>query len=188
VKLPSLFVLGAVVVPALHAQTPAYVRDASLSRIPRAQAMAKDPALVQAVVEKNAGGESMDEVRARDREWRSNPSLPLRKTQVSSACGQRLRELTKDDAVIVEAILMDAQGANVCVSRETSDYWQGDEPKFQKSFGADKEVFLDEPALDASTGAHAVQLSVIVFDKKLKVGALTLTLRVAKPDAAAPNQ
>lgn len=77
---------------------------------------------------------------------------------------------------------MDAQGANVCVSRETSDYWQGDEAKFQKSFGADKQAFVDDPAFDASTGVHAIQLTVIVFDGKTKIGALTLTLRVRKQD------
>ena len=40
------------------------------------------------------------------------------------ACAERLRALIKEDSFVVEAFLMDAQGALVCASRETSDYWQ----------------------------------------------------------------
>ena len=78
---------------------------------------------------------------------------------------------------------MDKNGANVCVSKETSDYWQGDEAKFQKTFGASKDVFVDEPSFDQSTNVYAIQLSVVVRDAGKKVGALTLGLRVSKQDA-----
>ena len=75
---------------------------------------------------------------------------------------------------------MDAQGALVCATVETSDYWQGDEPKWQR-VQAKSPGFVDEPALDPSTGVYAVQLSVPVKDREAKVGALTLTLRLPKP-------
>jgi hypothetical protein len=144
--------------------------------------MAADPELLRAVAAKNAVRESMEDVKRKDREWMDNPRYPLRAELNGSPCAQRLRELTKDDPIIVEAILMDAQGANVCVSRETSDYWQGDEPKFHRTFSADREVFVDEPAFDASSATYAIQLSVLVRDGKVKVGALTLSMRVRKED------
>jgi hypothetical protein len=78
--------------------------------------------------------------------------------------------------------VMDRQGANVCVSKETSDYWQGDEPKFQKTFEADKPVFVDEPKFDESAAVYGVQLSTLVTDGQAKIGALTLGLRVKKQD------
>ena len=43
------------------------------------------------------------------------------------------------------------------------------------------QAFIDEPAMDASTGAFAVQLSRLVTDVHGgKVGALTLTLKISR--------
>lgn len=179
-----LGIVGLLMGPHARAQTGS-VRETALARIPQAWAVAADPQIVKAVVAQNAKAQSMDEVRRIDQEWAANPQHALRKALSGSACAQRLRDLTKDDPVVVEVILMDARGANVCVSRETTDYWQGDEAKFQKTFGAGKELFLDEPALDASTATYAIQLSVLVSDGQSKVGALTLSLRVPKKPATA---
>lgn len=165
------------------------VRETALARIPKARTVAADPEVTKAVLAKNALHESMEDVQRHDKAWTADSHYPLRKTLSTNACAQRLRALIKDDPLIVEAILMDAQGANVCVSSETTDYWQGDEAKWQKTFGANKEVFVDEPALDSSTGVYAIQLSVIVSDGMAKIGALTLTLKIRKEDVAAakPN-
>lgn len=41
-----------------------------------------------------------------------------------------------------EIFVMDNQGANVAMSDKTSDYWQGDEDKFVRSFaGGEGKVF-----------------------------------------------
>lgn len=180
-----LAALAGLAAPA-RGQSAASVRETALARVARAQALSADPELVKAVLDKNATQEPMEDVARKDKEWVENPRYPLRKTLSESACAQRLRDLTREDRIIVEVILMDDQGANVCVSRETSDYWQGDEAKFQKTFGAGKDVFVDEPALDASTGVYAIQLSVLVRDQGRKIGALTLSLRVPKRDVSAP--
>jgi hypothetical protein len=82
---------------------------------------------------------------------------------------------------------MDQHGANVCVSRETSDYWQGDEDKWKKPFVEGRAAFVDEPAFDASSATYAVQLSVPVSENGKRIGALTLTMKVRK-DAAAPGK
>ena len=182
-RLVVLVIVGLLTAPNVRAQSGS-VRETALARIPQAWAVASDPQVVKAVVAQNTKAQSMDEVRRIDQEWAANPQHPLRKALNSSACAQRLRDLTRDDPVVVEVILMDAHGANVCVSRETTDYWQGDEAKFQKTFGADKELFVDEPSLDASTDTYAIQLTVLVSDGRSKVGALTLSLRVPKKPAA----
>ena len=49
---------------------------------------------------------------------------------------------------------MDAQGANVCLSHETSDYWQGDEPKWQRIFRDGLAVFVDEPTFENPHDIH----------------------------------
>lgn len=158
------------------------VRGAALARLPLAQTLAADPEIMRALRSKNNGGETAEEIQRKDKEWTQNPQFALRKSLTNSACGQRLRELTKADANVVEVILMDKNGANVCVSHETTDYWQGDEAKFQKTFGETKDVFVDEARLDQSTGVYSIQISVLVRDGMAKAGALTLGLRVNKQE------
>jgi hypothetical protein len=164
----------------LLAQGTAAVKQTALARVTLAEQVASDPALRRAVAAKNATRESQETIAARDREWSSNPAAPLRKALTGSDCARRLRELIAPDPLVVEAILMDERGANVCVSRETSDYFQGDEEKWKKTFVEGRSAFVDEPAFDQSSGTYAVQLSVPVAEGGKRVGALCLTLKVKK--------
>jgi hypothetical protein len=181
-KLVVAIVLAAAATTALSQVGP---RETALARISRAHAIAEDPEVLSALRARNATPDSTAEIQRKDKEWMSNPQAPLRKTLSQSACAQRLREMTKDDPLIVEVILMDAQGANVCVSKETSDYWQGDEAKFQRTFVERKPVFVDEPALDESAQTYAVQLSLLIEDGPARLGALTLTLRIPRSELVA---
>lgn len=167
----------------LFAQTPGdgrtYATQMAYARLDRARSIAADPQIVRTVHAKNALGETMDAVRAKDAAWVRDSTYPLRKELTQNACARRLRELVAVDALIVEALVMDAQGSLVCSTTEASDYWQGDEPKWQRTVQA-KAGFVDEPALDSSTGVYAVQLSVLVKDGETRLGAVTLTLRLPK--------
>jgi hypothetical protein len=176
--------LLAVAPAALFAQEAAAVKQMAHARVRLAEQVAADPELRKAVAAKNAEGESQATIEARDREWAANPAAPLRKVLSANRCAARLRELIAPDPLVVEAILMDARGANVCVSRETSDYWQGDEDKWKKPFAEGRPAFVDEPAFDQSSATYAVQLSVPVSEGGRRIGALTLTLKVRK-DAVA---
>jgi len=155
-------------------------REMAYARMPLADKIATDPELIKAIVAKNRIPESMAEIRRIDDAWMHNPRYPLRKTLTSGPCADRLRKLVGDDKLVVEAFLMDERGGLVCATVETSDYWQGDEAKWQKTYRDGAAVFLDEPALDVSTGAFAVQLSRLIGDAHGKVGALTLTLRILR--------
>jgi len=181
----ALLALAALAPATLRAQAAVEVKQMALARVRLAEQIAADPELRKAVLAKNAEGESRQTIEARDREWAANPAAPLRKALTTSPCANRLRERIKIDPLVVEAILMDEKGANVCVSRETSDYWQGDEDKWQKPFVEGRAAFVDEPAFDASSATYAVQLSVPVLDAAKRVGALTLTLKIKK-DATPP--
>ena len=169
------------------AQGATAVKQMAHARVKLAEQVAGDPEIRKAVAAKNAEGESQQTIEARDREWTQNPAAARRKALTGSPCAVRLRELIGADALVVEGILMDERGANVCVSRETSDYWQGDEDKWKKPFLEGRAAFVDEPAFDASSATYAVQLSVPVSDAGKRIGALTLTLKVRK-DAAAPGR
>jgi hypothetical protein len=155
-------------------------RETAYARVTTAQRIAADPELQKAVEARNAAGESAVEIRRKDKEWQANPKHPLRTQLRTGACADRLRQQVAADAIVVEAFLMDDKGALVCATHETSDYWQGDEAKWQRTFGEGKEVFVDEPALDESSGVYAVQLSALVRAGKRRLGALTLTLKVPR--------
>jgi hypothetical protein len=163
------------------------VKQAAYARVALARTLAADPEVVKAVIAKNAEGETAEAIRRKDRDWGGPAGAPLRKALTQGPCAQRLRDVVKDDPLVAEAILMDAKGASVCLSRETSDYWQGDEAKWQKTFLEGREVLVEEPAEDASSGVFAVQLSVPVVDKGHRIGALCLTLKVRKDAVPGPT-
>jgi hypothetical protein len=165
----------------------ASVKETAYARVPLAKRLASDPEVLGYVVAKNAEGETAADIQRKDKEWMEQRDYPLKKTQLHSRCADRLRLLLKDDPVVVEAILMDAQGANVCISAETTDYWQGDEAKWQRTYQGGAEVFVDEPALDRSTGIYAVQLSVPVTRDGRHIGALCLTLKVRRELVEGPR-
>jgi hypothetical protein len=155
-------------------------RQTAYARIATAEAVARDPELLRAIKAKNQAGESGVEIQNKDRQWQANPRYPLRQELTNNACASRLKKLVGTDAIVVEAFLMDARGALVCATRETSDYWQGDEAKWTKTYRDGKQVFVDDPALDLSSNTYAAQLSLLVSEGETKIGALTLTLKVPR--------
>jgi hypothetical protein len=161
----------------------AKVREIAGARVPLAERIAADEAFQAELAAKNASGETPDQIQRKDKEWLAGGRAELRRAVTEGSCADRLRDMVKDDSFVVEAFLTDARGALVCATRETTDYYQGDEPKWTHTFQEGRRVFVDEPALDASAGTYAIQLSVLVSVNGAKAGALTLTLKV--PDVAA---
>ena len=78
---------------------------------------------------------------------------------------------------------MDNRGLNVGQSDETSDYWQGDEDKWQKSYlkGTDS-VFVDGMEFDESAGMYLRQISVSIADPQTgeTIGAITVGVDVLR--------
>ena len=85
--------------------------------------------------------------------------------------------VAKNSLWVTEAIVMDDQGLNVAVYPETSDYWQGDEAKWQETFlkGLDA-IHLGKIEEDASTGKYQIQISHSVKDPEsgVAIGAVTV--------------
>jgi hypothetical protein len=92
-----------------------------------------------------------------------------------------LKEIVAQHAFLVEIFVMDNQGANVCQTDKTGDYWQGDEAKFKKSYMDGKgEVFVDEVEYDDGMKANISQVSVPVMDMGKAIGAITFGVNVDK--------
>lgn len=81
--------------------------------------------------------------------------------------------------LVTEVIIMDDKGLNIGICDPTSDYWQGDEAKFQKSFGAGAgAIFVDEVEQDGSSQKFQVQTSMTIVDPAngQPIGAITIGL------------
>jgi hypothetical protein len=181
---PHTAALALVVLAATQDPLAARVRQTAYTRMDTALTLARDQAVVGFVAAKNAAEESMAAVRQRDARWSAGGEQALRKEVTGSACADRLRKLTADDPFILDVMLMDGQGALVCATRETSDYWQGDEAKWRRPVAEGAEAFVDEPAFDESVNAYAIQMSVPVISEGRRIGAVCVTLKVPRPTAA----
>ncbi|MGZ4807730.1 MAG: hypothetical protein ACXVJT_02815 [Thermoanaerobaculia bacterium] len=135
----------------------------------------KDPILIREVIAQNAARQSAAEIAAIDKAWMAGGENELVARLLSNACATRLKALTSTNPAFSESFVMDNQGANVCMTDRTSDYWQGDEAKWQKSFNGGKgATFVDQARYDVSSKAILVQVSVPVTDGGTVIGAITV--------------
>lgn len=152
-------------------------QDKVQSAIPRIKKIAADTAVVAAVKAQNAKKTPLAQIKKLDAAWISGETK-LSDQITARPCSARLQQLLNADKQLIEAFAMDDEGANVCMSDRTGDYWQGDEAKWRKSFNGGKgAVFVDERRYDSSAGAVIVQVSVPVLDQGKVVGALTVGVK-----------
>ncbi|RMF93555.1 MAG: hypothetical protein D6736_01550 [Nitrospinota bacterium] len=139
-----------------------------------------EPVIVRAVKEANAQGKSLEQIKAMDKRWRETPGIAdFMQALMDSECGRYLRRLQASAPYYAEIFVMDNQGANVCMTDKTSDYWQGDEAKFQKSFNGGKgAVHIGDVEFDDSTQAYLVQVSVPVKEGEKVIGAITIGIDI----------
>ena len=138
----------------------------------------KDPIIVKAVKEQNAKKMKLAEIQAIDKKWMDNQDTQSAE-MIGNACSKHLRELLAKNPNYSETFVMDDQGANVCMTTRTSDYWQGDEAKWKNSFNDGKgATFLDESKYDSSAKAVLAQVSVPVYDGGKVIGAITIGVLV----------
>lgn len=116
--------------------------------------------------------------------WRAQIELtdsPLINQVMSGPASDYLRQLVADSqGAIAEIILMDNRGLNAAISTVTSDFWQGDEDKFQQTYdlgGGGGSIHAGDVELDESSGMYVVQVSVPMVDAAGElVGAATFSL------------
>ncbi|MCB1835068.1 MAG: hypothetical protein KDH19_16775 [Geminicoccaceae bacterium] len=147
----------------------------------------QDPEVVAALHEQNAEHAGLDQagIDRLDDTWRGEAELgggPMISQVLSRPLSQLLtRQKNSNGTVVTEMFLMDNRGLNAGQSDVTSDYWQGDEAKWQKTFlvGPDA-VFIDEIEFDESTEMFQTQVSVSIADPATgdAIGAVTIGLNV----------
>ena len=148
--------------------------------------LAKNEVLISAIKAQNVQHAGLDEaaILELDKKWRAEKesgSFMMISEILESAASKELQKLQEmRDGKYAEIFVMDNKGLNVAQSEITSDYWQGDEAKFQKSFGAGKDgFFVDDMEKDESTGVYSVQISSVIHDPETgePIGAVTFTVQ-----------
>ncbi|MEO5509592.1 MAG: hypothetical protein ABIV28_06780 [Longimicrobiales bacterium] len=138
-----------------------------------------DPTLVSAVATQNAQNLTLTEIQRRDTEWVAGRDTARVRQMTTGACADRVRQLMAQKSIYSETFVMDNQGALVCASEKTSDYWQGDEDKFIKSYKSGTGgTFIGPSELDASSGEHLAQISLPIRSGGTVIGAITIGILV----------
>lgn len=177
---PVLAAIAALVaLPAAAHEFEAPLRALAAERL---AAIAADPTVTAAIAAQNRRTADLDEaaILALDADWRAQigaAERPMIDSVLENPAGERLRTLRAETAgLITEIFAMDARGLNVAASDITSDYWQGDEAKWQKTFLAGPDALhLDDIAFDESTQTYQAQVSLPVADPEsgAAIGAVT---------------
>lgn len=128
-----------------------------------------------------------DQVDALDKQWRAereSDDKPLIAATLSNPLSVYLSRMQgRSLGLFAEIFVMDRIGLNVGQSSITSDFWQGDEAKFQKTFpvGAGA-VFVDEPEWDDTFKIWRTQVNITIADEAgtTPIGAVTIEINLTE--------
>ena len=160
------------------------IRDLVESQI---KGWVSDPVLVDAIKAQNSkhAGLSQADIDALDKKWRAETSAsakPMIDGLLGRDASQKLAERKNGgEGLFTEIFVMDNRGLNVAQSDATSDYWQGDEAKWKKTFLAGPgALFIDEVEFDESTQTFQAQASLSISDPDSgeAIGAITVGVNV----------
>ncbi|WP_316859328.1 hypothetical protein [uncultured Cohaesibacter sp.] len=122
-----------------------------------------------------------------DEQWRAETKTddkPLIAATLSSPLSVYLSRMQGQSVgLFVEIFVMDNKGLNVGQSSVTSDFWQGDEAKFQKTFDVGPDaVFIDEPEWDDTLKIWRAQVNRSVTNPSTGklIGAATVEVNLTE--------
>lgn len=141
-----------------------------------------NPIVIDSIKEQNTQHASLgqSDIDRLDQTWRaetSSGSGALTSEVLSKPVSDYLSNaLEEQQGLVSEIFVMDNRGLNVGQSGLTSDYWQGDESKWQETFqvGPDA-IHLSDIEFDESSQTYSAQVSVSITDPNTQtvIGAAT---------------
>jgi hypothetical protein len=120
-----------------------------------------------------------------DKQWRAERKTddqPLITAVLSSPLSSYLTKIQAGSrGLYTEIFVMDSRGLNAGQSAITSDFWQGDEGKWQKTFqvGPDA-IFIDEIEVNEESGTENAQVNLSIAQDGKTVGAITVEINVTE--------
>ncbi len=121
-----------------------------------------------------------------DAQWMSEREAgvqPLIASTLNNPLSTYLTQVQAASAgLFTEIFVIDARGLNAGQSSITSDFWQGDEAKFQKTYDVGPgAVFVDEPEYDERTGTWRAQANLTLQDSAgVAIGAATVEVNLTE--------
>jgi hypothetical protein len=139
--------------------------------------------VVDAIKAQNAKHAAFDQAKLDelDKQWRAETKAaakPLVDSYLGNPLSAYLKKVKADaKGLVTEIFVMDDKGLNVGQSDMTSDFWQGDEAKWKKTFLAGPSaIFVDKIEKDESSQAFQSQISMAIADPATGkvIGAVTV--------------
>lgn len=140
-----------------------------------------EPTWVVEVAAQNGKAVALDAIKKIDAEWqKAEEELPIQQEKMGNACAKACKAVAAQLPMVKELFVMDNQGANVGQSSLTSDYWQGDEDKWTKSFNSGKGgLDVGKVKFDKSSNVNMQQVSLpIIAADGAVIGAVTFGIDV----------
>lgn len=143
--------------------------------------------VIAAIKEQNKKTEKLNQSKIddMDKKWRAETDAtarPMIEAVLGNALSGYLKSVKNDAAgLYTEIFVMDMKGLNVGQSDVTSDYWQGDEGKFQKTYGQGPgSILVDDVEFDDSSQTYQSQVSIAIVDpaSNAVIGAVTVGVNV----------
>ena len=145
--------------------------------------LAAEASLVAAVKAQNAQNLTIAQITTMDQAWVAGTATALVTAVTTGPCADKLRVMKAAKVSYREMFLMDNKGALVCAAEKPTDYYQGDEAKWQSSFNAGAgRTYIAPPAFDASANATLTQISVPVKDGSTTIGVLMVGVDASQLD------
>ena len=127
---------------------------------------------------------TQDQIDAADQQWRAEREAedqPLVAAILTNPLSSYLTQIqVRSGGLFAEIFVMDSVGLNVGQSSITSDFWQGDEAKFQNTFpnGPDA-VFIDEAEYNEGSDSWRTQLNMTMSNSdRQPIGAVTVEVNL----------
>ena len=151
----------------------------------KVKAWISDSVIIDAVKAQNAKNASLSQadIDTLDKQWRAETgagSKPMIDAVLANALSDFLKEQkAASNGLYTEIFVMDNKGLNVGQSDITSDYWQGDEAKWKKTFLAGTNaVHVGKVKKDESTQKFQSQLSLPIVVAGKNIGAITIGVNI----------
>ena len=135
---------------------------------------------------KNHENLKQNDINDLDQEWRRQTKVenqPLISSLLNRPLSAYLTRIqAHSGGIFTEIFVMDNKGLNVGQSSMSSDFWQGDEDKWQKTYlKSANQKFIDEPEFNEKRDVWVVQYNIAITDNEGKnVGAATFELNLSE--------
>lgn len=187
-------VLGILLAVPAHAQEAQEATDLLQAlirlRSPGIENVASRSQIVAAVVAQNTWDISDAEIQKRDKEWLAASGVtPFMESLQVNEAGRVLRSFVeRGNKTYTEALLMDNAGALVAAYPAPSDYYQGEEEKFQKPFRSG-DLYIGPIHFDHSTQAYVSDVCSPIFETGTDpIGVLCMAVRLSKGPGIPPSR